>query len=124
MAVRTLEANANIGYLHTYKTPTKTKTATVAFGYADGYPLGASNKGVVLINGQRCPVLGRVSMDYITIDVSNVKNEIKSGDDCVLLGKQGEEEIFLEEWASWKNSIVYDITCSFGRRVCKQYTNS
>ena len=76
---------------------------------------------MVLVNGQRCPVVGRVSMDYTTIDVGHVP-EAKVGDEVTLLGQQGNESISLYELATWAEAIPYEVLCGLGRRVARVYT--
>ncbi len=106
--VKTLPKGATIGYGLTYKTKKQTKVAIIPQGYADGLDRGFSNKGEVLINGRRCPILGRVMMNMFVVDVSNLKN-IKAEDEVVVLGRQGKEEITAEEMAGKIGTINYEI---------------
>jgi alanine racemase len=90
--------------------------ATVPFGYADGYPRRLFNAGAqVLINGARYPLAGVVTMDQLVIDCGQEPVEV--GDDVVLLGRQGEEEISAEELADLAGTITHEIICGFGARV-------
>ena len=120
VAVRELQSGTTIGYGLSCKLPRKTKVGTVSVGYADGMPLALSNCGYVLVNGNQCPILGRVSMDYITISLENVA-EAQPGDEVVCIGAGGEYEITVEQWAQQKGSHPYDIICSIGNRVVRKY---
>jgi alanine racemase len=117
VAVRLLKKGSCVGYGQTYILKESMVIGTVAAGYADGVPLGASNRGVVKIHGKECPIVGRVSMDYITVDLSAVVGEAKVGDQVVLLG----EGISVKDWALLSGSIPYQIICSFGNRVERVY---
>ena len=93
------------------------RVATLAVGYADGYPRHLSNQGAeVLIRGQRCAVLGRVTMDQIVADVSALP-EVKVGEEVVLIGSQGDGEILASELAEKAGTIAYEIFTGIGPRV-------
>jgi alanine racemase len=94
--------------------------ASIPVGYADGYNRLLSNKGDVLIHGKRCPVVGRVCMDQFVVDVSHIE-AVKMGDEVILLGKMGEEEISAEEMAQKVNTINYEVTCDITKRVIRRY---
>ncbi len=119
-AVRILRAGSSIGYGRMHILPRDSRVGTIAAGYADGLPLALSNRGYVLVNGVLCPVLGRISMDYTTILLDNAP-EAQPGDEVVCIGSQGDQRITLEEWAQLKGTHVYDILCSIGTRVRRQY---
>jgi alanine racemase len=108
-----------VSYGHSYVATDETSIATLPFGYADGLPRAAANRIDVLIGGQRCPQVGTVTMDYIMVDVGDM--EVNIGDELVLLGKQGNEEITIEELAGDCNTIPYEIACAWGRRVRRVY---
>lgn len=112
--VRSVPTDATIGYGMTHRLNKEARIATLPIGYADAYPLGLSNKGEVLIHGQRCPVVGRVSMDMVTVDVSHLKS-VSVGDETVLLGGQGGERITAEEIAQHIECINYVIPCMVGK---------
>lgn len=114
--VRTLRAGTTLGYGRTWCLREETRVATISAGYADGLPLALTNRGHVLIDGVRCPVVGRISMDYTTVDVSRVPN-IAPGDEVVCLGTSGGETITPDDWAALKGTHAYDIICSLGSRV-------
>ena len=120
-AVRKMPAGFTIGYNRTVKLTRDTMVATICVGYADGLPLALSNQGRVIINGTSCPVLGRVSMDYTMIDVSNVPGEIKWGTPVTLWGSSGTESILAAELAAYKKTHVHDILCALGNRVQRIY---
>ncbi|MFA5995222.1 MAG: alanine racemase [Patescibacteria group bacterium] len=106
--VKLLPKGYPIGYGLTYITKKSTKIALIPQGYSDGYDRGLSNCGEVLIRGQVCKVLGRISMNMFTVDVTNVRN-IKVEDEVVLLGKQGKAEITAEAMAKKLHTINYEI---------------
>ena len=114
--VRKLRAGTTLGYGRTWCLPRETMVATISAGYADGLPLALGNRGVVLIKGVRCPIIGRVSMDYATVDVSDVPG-VKAGDEVICLGASGEEMVPPDDWAAIKGTHAYDIICSLGSRV-------
>ncbi len=107
--VKTLPVGATVGYGLSYKTQKETRTALIPQGYADGYPRSLSNKGMVLIGGRRCPVIGRVSMNMFVVDATNVP-EIAEGDEVVLLGQQGDKSISAQELADRSDTINYEVT--------------
>ncbi len=114
--VKDVPAGSGVSYGHTYFTKTKTRIATVCIGYADGYSRALSNKGRVLINGEYADIIGRVCMDQLMVDVTNIA-DVSVGDEVVLLGKDGENEITAEELATLTNTINYEIVCQFQKRV-------
>lgn len=93
--------------------------ATVSAGYADGYPRAMSEKGSVLVHGKRCRILGRVCMDQFMIDVSGL--QVTPGDYATLLGKDGTEEIRIEEWEHICGGFSYELLCGIGKRVPRIY---
>jgi alanine racemase len=117
--VRDLPAGTTLGYGRTWKLDKPAKIATISAGYADGLPLQLTNRGFVLIRGIRCPIVGRISMDYTTVDATAV-SDIKAGDDVICLGKSGDEMITPDDWAEMKGTHAYDILCSFGTRVKRE----
>lgn len=121
-AVRRLRAGSSIGYGCTYVLPHDMTIGTVSAGYADGLPLALSNRGYVLIHGKPCAVLGRVSMDYTTVDLSQVP-EARCGDEVICLGGEGVHAVTVEQWAQLKSTHPYEIICSFGSRVERCYVD-
>ncbi|MDP4001113.1 MAG: alanine racemase [bacterium] len=108
LSVKDLPVGAYVGYGRSYRIPKKTKLAILPVGYYEGYDRKFSNLAEVLIGGKRCKVRGRVYMNLLSVDVTRVKN-VKGGDEAVLLGKQGREEIFAEELATIAGTINYEI---------------
>jgi alanine racemase len=109
-----------IGYGTTFHTKRASLIATLPVGYADGYRRDLSNQGEVLVRGKRAPVVGRVSMDLVTIDVTDIA-EAAVGDEVVLLGRQGNDEIAAEELAAKLDTISYEIFCGLSARVPRVY---
>jgi len=114
--VRELPAGTTLGYGRTWCLSAPTKVATISAGYADGLPLALTNRGFVFIGGKRCKIIGRISMDYTTVDVSGVPN-VKPGDEVICFGKCGKDAITPDDWATLKGTHAYDIICSLGNRV-------
>ena len=107
--VKILPKGNTIGYGLTYKTKKRTKIAVIPQGYADGIDRGLSNKGEVLVRGARCKIIGRVSMNMFTVDVSHLLN-VKTEDEVVIIGEQGKQKISVEEIADKLHTINYEIT--------------
>lgn len=114
--VRELPAGTTLGYGRTWRLSAPAKVATISAGYADGLPLALTNRGFVFIAGRRCKIIGRISMDYTTVDVTDVP-EVKSGDEVVCFGRCGDDSITPDDWAALKGTHAYDIICSLGTRV-------
>jgi len=110
----------SISYGRTFITQKHTKIATLPIGYADGYGRKLSNKGEVLIRGRRARVVGKITMDQTMIDVGHI-NGVKVGDEVVLIGKQGNEEIRAETLARTAESIAYEVVCGISNRVPRVY---
>jgi len=117
--VKTVPEGTKVSYSCTYTTKRKTRLGVIPMGYADGYPWSLSNKGVVLIKGERVPVVGRVTMDMIVVDVTDVDAHV--GDDVVLLGKQDGASIGAEELAGLAGSISYELFCGISKRMPRIY---
>ncbi len=109
-----------ISYGATYITDKRAKIATIPMGYADGYSRLLTNKGEVLVKGQRAPIRGRVCMDQFMVDVSHIDN-VKVGDEVVLIGTQGDKEVSATEMADIIGTINYEITCDITKRVPRIY---
>ena len=113
-------AGTPIGYSSTWRAERPTRIATLPVGYHDGVPWRLSNCGEVLVRGRRAPIVGRVTMDYITIDVGHIPGAAV-GDTATLIGSDGHETITVEEVAQKAGTIAYEVTCSVGRRVQRLY---
>jgi len=122
LQVKKVPAGTSISYGQTFITQRKSLIAILPIGYADGYPRLLSNRGEVLVNGKRAPVVGRVCMDLTMIDVTDI-GEIRQGDEVVLLGRQGDAEISADEMAAWASTISYEILTSIGARVTRIHHN-
>ncbi len=120
--MKRVPAGESLGYSRTFTTPEDSLIATIPIGYQDGYLRGLSNLGRVLVNGQIANVVGRVSMDWTLIDVTNIEN-VKIGDEVVLIGEQHGVRIETEELAGKTNTISYEVTCGINKRVPKIYKN-
>lgn len=108
LAVKDLPKGAYIGYGRSYQTKRPTKLAILPVGYFEGYDRGFSNNSEVLVSGVRCPIRGRIYMNLMSVDVTDVKN-VKAGDEAVLIGKQGREEITADELGQRIGTINYEI---------------
>jgi alanine racemase len=115
--VRDMPKGSSISYGRTFITPRKMRVATLSAGYADGYPWHLSNRdAAVLVHGRRCAILGRVTMDLMMIDVSEITGA-QVGEGVVLMGRDGNEEISCVELARTAGTIPWEITTRIGRRV-------
>jgi alanine racemase len=112
--VRAIPAGRTIGYGGLFTTQRDSSIASLPVGFGEGYPRALFNKGIVLIHGRRCPVVGRVSLNITTVDVTDVPGEVKWGDEVVLVGRQGEEEITFEELADKFQSVHTEINLMAG----------
>ncbi len=120
IALRDIEAGTRVGYDGTFTAARATRVATVPIGYGDGLPRQLSNRGVMLVRGVRCPIVGRVSMDLTMLDVSRVL-ACAQGDEVVVLGAQGGEVISADEVAATSGTIAYDVLTAVSRRVPRTY---
>jgi len=115
-----IPAGTPVSYGCTFVAKRPTYIAIVPIGYADGYPLALSNNADVLIGGRRVPVVGRVTMDMIMVDVTDLP-KVSVGDEVVLLGRQGSESISVEELAKKCDTISYEIFCGISKRMPRIY---
>ncbi len=118
--LKTIPAGTRISYGGTWKSQSTTTIATIPVGYGDGYSRLLSNKGQMLVKGQRAPVVGRVCMDLTMLDVGHI-DEVKAGDEVVLIGRQGEENISADEMADLLGTINYEIVTQLMARVERVY---
>jgi alanine racemase len=121
--VKTVRPGATVGYGATWRAREAARVATIAIGYADGVHRIRSNRGHVLIRGRRAPLIGTVSMDAITADVSEIDG-VAVGDVATLIGGDGDERITAEEVGRWSGTISYEALTSLGPRVERVYRNS
>jgi alanine racemase len=120
--LKSVPQGTRISYGGTFKTQRESLIATLPIGYADGYSRHLSNHGEVLIHGKRAPVVGKVCMDFIMVDVTDIPR-VSVGDEVILMGRQGKEQITPEAIAEKINSISYEVLCSIGKRVPRIYKN-
>ena len=118
--VKTLPAGREISYGGTYVTKADTVVATIPVGYADGYRRNLSGKFYVLIRGQKAPILGRICMDQMMVDVTHIPGAAV-GDQVTLVGADGREAITMEEISAQADSFNYEFVCGISRRVPRQY---
>ncbi|MDE6024780.1 MAG: alanine racemase [Lachnospiraceae bacterium] len=121
--VKTVSAGRGISYGWTFITDRDTRVATITAGYADGYPRAMSNIGRVIINGCYAPILGRVCMDQFMVDVTDIPN-VQVKDEVILIGRQGEACVSVEEVAAPAVSFNYELVCNISRRVPRVYVQS
>ena len=118
--IKMLPPGREISYGGTFVTTRKTRVATVPVGYADGYRRSLSGKFYVLIRGRRAPILGRVCMDQMMVDITDVP-DVKIDDPVVLVGNDGNDVITMEEIAAAADSFNYEFVCGISRRVPRRY---
>jgi len=123
--LKDVPAGTNVGYNGRWTSHQPTRLATLPIGYNDGVPfrLGIGGRGQVLVRGQRCPIVGAVSMDYCTIDVTHVQNA-DIGDRVTLIGTDGLETLTADDVANAADTIPYEITCRLGSRVKRIYRDA
>ena len=114
--VKTVRAGETVGYGCTWQAPRDTRVATVAAGYADGVHRAQSNRGAVLVGGVRCPVVGTVSMDQVTVDVS-AADGVEVGDAVIIVGGRGAQRLGADEVAAVEGTISYEVLCAVSARV-------
>ena len=119
--VKTVPAGREISYGGTFTTNRGTRVATICVGYGDGYPRSLSNKGYVLINGQKAPILGRVCMDQFMVDITDIKGTVQVEDEVTLIGKDGEAEITMEALGALSGRFNYELACDLGKRIPRVY---
>jgi len=118
--LKELPAGREISYGGTYVTTKPTVVATVPVGYADGYRRALSGKFYVLIRGQKAPILGRICMDQMMVDVTDIP-DVAVNDKVVLIGKDGENQITMEQIAAAADTFNYEFVCGISRRVPRFY---
>ncbi len=118
--IKELEIGRSVSYGCTYQLKKKEKIATVPVGYGDGYPRSLSNKGYVLIRGQRAPIRGRICMDQFMVDVSHIEG-VSCQDEVTLIGTDGKESITLEMIGNWSERFNYEFACDLGKRIPRNF---
>ena len=118
--LKDIPAGETVGYGRTFCAERDTRIALVPIGYHDGYRRGFSNRSSVLINGNFAPVVGRISMDWTIVDVTEISGT-RVGDGVTLIGRSGDRSISAEDLAGLADTISYEITCGIGPRVPREY---
>jgi alanine racemase len=118
--LKSIQKGQPLSYSRKYFTQKDSLIATLPIGYADGLHRNLSNNMEVLIKGKRAPQVGTICMDMILIDVTGIL-DVQVGNEVVIFGKQGEEEIQVEELAKRSSTIPYEILCNVGKRVPRIY---
>ena len=119
--VKEVEKNTSISYGRIFTTGRTSKIATIPIGYADGFNRMLSNKGKVLINGEFAPVVGRVCMDQCMVDITDIGSNVEVGDEVVLIGSQGQNNIMVEDVAQTIGMINYELVCIVGKRIPRAF---
>lgn len=119
--VKEVEPGTSISYGSTWTAKEKRKIATVPVGYGDGYPRSLSNKGYVLIKGHKAPIVGRVCMDQLMVDVTEIPEEVQTGDRVTLIGQDGEYTITAEQLGDLSGRFNYELVCDLGNRIPRIY---
>lgn len=114
--IRTVEAGEGVGYGLAYVAAERSRIAVLPIGYADGIPRSLAGKGYVLIDGKRAPIVGRICMDQMFVDVTGLCG-VEAADEAVLIGTSGQEQITAEQYAAWENTISNEIVSRLGGRL-------
>jgi alanine racemase len=121
--LKTVPKGTPVSYGWLWRAKRRSRLATLPVGYADGYRRGSTGRAQVLVKGRRCPVVGRVTMDQIVVDVTGLSG-VDVGEEVVLLGRQGAERVTAEEMAAWSDTVAYEIFCGVSKRVPRVYVGS
>lgn len=121
--LRTIPPGGTVSYNRTFVATRPTRIAVLPIGYADGYSRRLSNRGSVLIQGRRAPIVGLVCMDMIMVDVTDFA-QLQVGETATLIGQQGRESIGADEVADWIGTIPYEVLCGIGSRVPRLYEST
>lgn len=119
--VKELAPGDSVGYGRTYVAPARVRMATLSVGYADGYPRSASNRGHVLLGGERAPVIGTISMDLMAVDCSRIEG-VRAGSRATLIGEDGALRLSAWDIAGWTETIAYEVLCGISARVTRVHS--
>jgi len=120
LQLKKVPPNTSISYGRTWKARKESVIATLPIGYADGYPRLLSNQGSVLMGGKRFPIVGRICMDLLMVDVSEMRSP-QVGDEVILLGEDGGGRIDADDIAKWAGTISYEVLCGVSHRIPRIY---
>jgi len=120
VVVRSIEAGEPVGYGATFHAPRAMRIGVVPLGYADGIPRALSNKGAVLVHGVRCPIVGRVAMNMLCVDLSHAQ-EAQTGSVVTLIGRDDGQEVTVDDWATWSDTINYEIVTRLPATLPRAY---
>ena len=120
VVVRTIEAGEPVGYGTTFHAPHQMQIGVVPLGYADGIPRALSNKGSVLIDGERASIIGRVAMNMFFVDLTHAPGAHVSST-VTLIGRDGDQELSVDDWAIWADSINYEIVTRLPVTLPREY---
>ena len=104
-----------------WKAPCDTTVATLGIGYADGVHRAVKGQAEVLIGGRRYPVVGRITMDFIMVDLGSAPTSVKVGDVATIIGEDGGDEVTVDEFAGWAETISYEVLTGLGSRLHREY---
>jgi alanine racemase len=119
ISVKELKKDEKVSYCGTFQADKDMKIGVVSFGYADGLPRCLSNRGNLMINGQKFPIIGNITMDMTIVDITQNKN-INVGDEVIIVGKYKNNEITFSEIAGICSTIPYEIMCGISKRVYRK----
>jgi alanine racemase len=122
MQLRTIKPGDSVSYNRTFVAKKTSNIAVLPIGYADGYNRRLSNKGFVLIDGKRAPIVGLVCMDMTMVDVTDIAS-VRVGDGVTLIGRESQDAIWADDIAEWTGTIPYEILCAIGPRIPRVYQN-
>jgi len=118
--VKEIPRGTPLSYGRSFVAPRSMRVATLTAGYGDGYLRSGSNRAQVSIGGQRCPVLGRITMDQMMVDVSTL-DQAAAGDEVVLIGRQGQQTITANDLAKWGGTVPWEVLTNITYRVPRLY---
>ncbi|HVA28451.1 MAG TPA: alanine racemase C-terminal domain-containing protein, partial [Candidatus Baltobacteraceae bacterium] len=120
VAVQQIAAGEPVGYGTTFHAPRAMRVGIIPLGYADGIPRALSNAGAVLVDGARCAIVGRVAMNMCFIDLTHARNALV-GSNVTLIGRDGDAEVSVDDWAAWGDTINYEIVTRLPSTLAREY---
>ena len=123
VSLRRLPRGEPVSYGGTWTAPQDTTVATLGIGYADGVPRAVEGKAQVLVGGVRRPLVGRVTMDFVMVDLEDTAPSVRLGDVATLVGRGGDEQITIDEFAGWAGTIAYEALTRLRMRAAREYVN-